>query len=77
MSTRGYKHCHCLTFQSGVAYAEKKSEAKDTGLIIHYRAQVHLKVQMEAVSIKRGGDKCKPISIFLNFSLILILILRT
>jgi hypothetical protein len=45
--------------------------------IIHYPAQVHPKVQMEAVLIQRGGDKCKPISIFLIFSLILILILST
>jgi hypothetical protein len=31
VSARGCKHCLCLTFQPGVAYAEKQSEAKDTG----------------------------------------------
>jgi hypothetical protein len=31
MSARGCKHCLCLTFQSGVAYADKQSEAKNTG----------------------------------------------
>jgi hypothetical protein len=30
--------------------------------IIYYPAQVHLNVQIEAVSIQRGGDTCKPIS---------------
>jgi hypothetical protein len=75
VSARGCKHCHCLTFQPGVAYVEKQLEGKDTGLIIHYPARVHPKVQMTAVSIQRGG--CKPISIFLNFALILILILST
>jgi hypothetical protein len=45
--------------------------------ITHYPTQVHPKVQMEVVSIQRGGDKCKPISIFLNYSLILILSLST
>jgi hypothetical protein len=30
VSVRGCKHCYFLTFQPGVAYAEKKSEAKDT-----------------------------------------------
>ena len=67
VSVRGYKHCLCLTFQPGVAYAEKQYEAKGP-------AQVHPKVQMEAVSIQRCGDKYKPILIFLNFSLMLILI---
>ena len=32
--------------------------------IVHYTAQVHPKVQMEAVSIQWCGDKYKPISIF-------------
>jgi hypothetical protein len=50
VSARGCKHC--LTFQPGVAYAEKQSKAKGTGLIIHYTVQVHPKVQMEAVSIQ-------------------------
>jgi hypothetical protein len=31
VSARGCKHCHCLTFQPGVAYAEKQSEAINTG----------------------------------------------
>jgi hypothetical protein len=31
VSARGCKHGLCLTFQPGVAYAEKQSEAKDTG----------------------------------------------
>jgi hypothetical protein len=31
VSVRGSTYCHCLTFQSGVAYAEKQSEAKDIG----------------------------------------------
>jgi hypothetical protein len=30
VSARGCRHCHCLTFQPGVAYIEKKLEAKDT-----------------------------------------------
>jgi hypothetical protein len=30
VNTRGW-HCHCLTFQMGVAFAEKQSEAKGTG----------------------------------------------
>jgi hypothetical protein len=29
VSARGCKHCHCLTFQWGVAYAEKQSKAKE------------------------------------------------
>jgi hypothetical protein len=29
MSARGFKNYHCLTFQPGVAYAEKQSEARD------------------------------------------------
>jgi hypothetical protein len=74
---RGCKHCLCLTFQPGVAYAEKQLEAKNTDFDHLVTAQVHPKVQMEAVSIQRSGDKCKPISIFLNFSLILVLILST
>jgi hypothetical protein len=77
VSARGCKNCHCLTFQPGVAYAEKQLEAKDTGFDHPLLAQVHPKVQMEVVLIQRGGDKCKPISIFMNFSLILILILNT
>jgi hypothetical protein len=52
---------------------KSNKKLKATVLIIHYHAQVHPKVQMKAVSIQRGG--CKPISIFLNFALILILIL--
>jgi hypothetical protein len=36
--------------------------------IIHYNAQVHPEVQMEAVSIQWYGDNCKLISIFLNFT---------
>jgi hypothetical protein len=31
VSARGCKHCHYLTFQPGVAYAERKSEARNTG----------------------------------------------
>jgi hypothetical protein len=31
VSAIGCKHCHYITFQLGVAYAEKQSEAKDTG----------------------------------------------
>jgi hypothetical protein len=31
VSARGCKHCCCLTFQLGVAYAEKQSEVTDTG----------------------------------------------
>jgi hypothetical protein len=31
VNERGCKHCHCLTFQPGVAYAEKQSETKNTG----------------------------------------------
>jgi hypothetical protein len=52
VSVRGCKHCRCLTFQLGVAYAQKKSEAKDTGFDLQYTAQVHLQVQIEAVSIQ-------------------------
>jgi hypothetical protein len=28
-SARGCKHCHCLTFQLGLAYAEKQLEVND------------------------------------------------
>ena len=31
VSARGYKHCLGLTFQPGVAYVDKQSEAKNTG----------------------------------------------
>jgi hypothetical protein len=31
VSARGCKHCHCLSFQPGVAYAVKQSKAKNTG----------------------------------------------
>jgi hypothetical protein len=34
VSARGCKHCQGLSFQSGVAYAEMQSEAKDTVSII-------------------------------------------
>jgi hypothetical protein len=30
VSARGCKHFHCLTFQPGVAYAERQLEAKNT-----------------------------------------------
>jgi hypothetical protein len=46
-------------------------------LIIQCSTQVYPKVLMEAVSIQRGVDKCEPMSIFLNCSLNLILILST
>jgi hypothetical protein len=38
VSVRGCKHCHYLTFQLDVAYAQKQSEAKDTGFDhpLHY-----------------------------------------
>jgi hypothetical protein len=30
VSMRGCKHCYCLTFQPGIAYATRQSEAKGT-----------------------------------------------
>jgi hypothetical protein len=38
VSARGCKHCLCLTFQPGVAYEGKQSEAKDVGFDhpLHY-----------------------------------------
>jgi hypothetical protein len=30
VGARGCKHCHCLTFQPGVAYTEKQSDTKNT-----------------------------------------------
>jgi hypothetical protein len=56
---------------------ESNQKLKTLVSIIHYPVEVLPKVQMEVVLIKWCGDKCKPISIFLNFSLILILILST
>jgi hypothetical protein len=31
VGARACKHCDCLTFQLGIAYVAKQSEAKDTG----------------------------------------------
>jgi hypothetical protein len=47
---------------------ERNQKLKTLVSIIHYTAQVHPKVKVEAISIQLCGDKCKPISIFLNFT---------